>query len=61
MTYQPPQQSTSPENTPTVPWAQMAAPADAPVTGRRRRIVEKLPDWEPAPPGEILVNRHRQD
>ncbi|MFD4829592.1 hypothetical protein ACFWPV_06965 [Streptomyces uncialis] len=42
-----------------VPWATPTAarrPGDRP-TQRRRRVVEGLPDWEPTPPGEILLRR----
>lgn len=44
-----------------VPWA--ADPGagggagTAPATGRMRRIAQDLPDWEPLPPGELLVRR----
>ncbi|SCE65051.1 hypothetical protein GA0070558_101315 [Micromonospora haikouensis] len=42
------------------PWARPASPP--PATDRRRQVVEELPDWEPLPPGEILVRRpHRAD
>ncbi|MEV7780950.1 hypothetical protein [Kitasatospora sp. NPDC088351] len=50
-----------PRRPPTTPWA--AAPRAggpepaAPATGRLRRIVDRLPDWEPLPPGEALVRR----
>jgi hypothetical protein len=27
------------------------------VTSRVRKVVEGLPDWEPLPPGEIVVRR----
>ncbi|MGW6690604.1 hypothetical protein [Streptomyces sp. NPDC054961] len=38
------------------PWARQPE-ATGPSTARLRRIVEGLPDWEPLPPGEILVRR----
>lgn len=45
----------------SVPWAgdpRAGGGADAgPATGRVRRIAQDLPDWEPLPPGEILVRR----
>lgn len=40
------------------PWSGLPRqPGSEPVTSRLRRIVEELPDWEPLPPGEILVRR----
>jgi hypothetical protein len=39
-----------------VPWARQSARTE-PVTNRMRRKVDGLPDWEPLPPGEILVQR----
>lgn len=33
------------------------ATAAAPTTDRERRIAGELPDWEPLPPGELLVRR----
>jgi hypothetical protein len=44
-----------------VPWAQQAAKAQPRATSRARRTVRDLPAWDPLPPGEILVNRHRRD
>lgn len=44
---------------PPVPWARQGGAAQQPITGRVRRAVQNLPDWEPLPPGEILVQRHR--
>ncbi|MDG4762717.1 hypothetical protein O7632_01090 [Solwaraspora sp. WMMD406] len=61
---------------PTPPWAQAAnslRAANSPPavngsqsvrhTERHRKVVESLPDWEPLPPGEIIVRRgqHRDD
>ncbi len=43
-----------------VPWAKQAAHKE-PATTRSRRLVRDLPSWDPLPPGEILVNRHRRD
>lgn len=44
-----------------VPWAAGPGTGDgvgtAPATGRLRRIAQDLPDWEPLPPGEVLVRR----
>ncbi|SBV05636.1 hypothetical protein YW5DRAFT_03034 [Streptomyces sp. Ncost-T6T-1] len=40
-----------------LPWARQSAVAEEPTTARLRRIVEGLPDWEPLPPGEIVVRR----
>lgn len=31
-----------------------------PQTSRQRRIAGALPDWEPVPPGEIVVRRARR-
>lgn len=42
-----------------VPWAADPAavrPGDR-ATQRRRRVVDGLPEWSPAPPGESLVRR----
>ncbi|MHB9859416.1 hypothetical protein [Streptomyces sp. YIM S03343] len=41
----------------TSPWAAVRRPQQERVTGRLRRVVEGLPDWEPLPPGETLVRR----
>lgn len=43
----------------TLPWAQQAAKAQPRSTARLRRMVDSLPQWEPLPPGEILVQRHQ--
>lgn len=43
-----------------VPWARQAK-ATEPATARTRRLVHSLPGWDPLPPGEILVQRHRRD
>jgi len=60
-----PQQYQPPTSFPTptaadVPWARQAAPTE-PATTRSRRLVRDLPSWDPLPPGEVLVNRHRRD
>jgi hypothetical protein len=40
------------------PWAAALTDRDVPqATTRARRLVEDLPDWEPGPPGELLVRR----
>jgi hypothetical protein len=39
------------------PWASAEPAAANRATPRARRYVEGLPDWEPLPPGEILVQR----
>ncbi len=44
-----------------VPWARQALAKVKPATKRIRQPVENLPDWEPLPPGEILVHRPRHD
>jgi hypothetical protein len=41
-------------------WARPAAPQEDHVTQRMRQRVDGLPDWEPLPPGEIIVRRPRQ-
>lgn len=42
----------------TPPWAQPRSQADnGAATERKRKVVESLPDWEPLPPGEIIVRR----
>jgi hypothetical protein len=41
-------------------WARPAAPQEEHVTQRMRKRVDGLPDWEPLPPGEIVVRRPRQ-
>lgn len=40
-----------------LPWARQTSASDDRVTNRARRLVQGLPDWEPLPPGEILVHR----
>jgi hypothetical protein len=40
----------------SAPWQDQTRRVE-PVTDRLRRLVSGLPDWEPAPPGEILVRR----
>jgi hypothetical protein len=45
----------------TVPWAQQTGAKAERATKRIRRVVENLPDWEPLPPGEILVHRPRHE
>jgi hypothetical protein len=44
-----------------VPWAQQSVAPQPRATSRVRQMVRNLPAWEPLPPGEILVNRHRRD
>ncbi|MFF1357679.1 MULTISPECIES: hypothetical protein [unclassified Streptomyces] len=39
------------------PWATTRKSAGERVTGRLRRVVDGLPDWEPLPPGETFVRR----
>lgn len=56
---------TSPVNTgrsgpPTPGWNASPAPTEGKATDRRRAVVGSLPDWEPLPPGEILVQRKLQ-
>lgn len=36
---------------------QSAGASEERVTSRVRRMAEGLPDWEPLPPGEILIRR----
>ncbi|HTF08365.1 MAG TPA: hypothetical protein VK659_09370 [Asanoa sp.] len=43
-----------------VPWARQSSNRE-PATTRSRQLVRSLPDWDPLPPGEILVQRHRRD
>jgi hypothetical protein len=38
-------------------WARQSGPEQERVTARARKVVERLPSWEPLPPGEILVRR----
>jgi hypothetical protein len=56
---------TAPQNgalvPPPVPWAQQAAAPRERSTSRSRQVVRDLPAWEPLPPGEMLVQRHRRD
>ncbi|MGP3690419.1 hypothetical protein ACTVZO_37960 [Streptomyces sp. IBSNAI002] len=54
------QETSRPEPEP-LPWARQQTTAETAATGRLRRIVEGLPDWEPLPPGEILVRRGGND
>jgi hypothetical protein len=45
-----------PDGTET-PWARaQSVPVDR-ATTRARRYAESLPEWEPLPPGEIVVQR----
>jgi hypothetical protein len=44
-----------------VPWAQQAVAPTERTTNRRRQMVQGLPSWDPLPPGEIFVQRHRRD
>jgi hypothetical protein len=39
-----------------VPWARRNT-SHKPLTDRSRRHLGSLPDWDPLPPGEILVQR----
>jgi hypothetical protein len=50
--------SPSPSN-PSI-WSRPAEPPDTHLTQRVRKRVEGLPDWDPLPPGEIVVRRSRQ-
>jgi hypothetical protein len=45
---------------PAMPWARLGAASEDRVTSRVRKMVEGLPDWEPLPPGEILIRRPGQ-
>ena len=45
---------------PAIPWARQPSTSEPPVTTRTRRVVRALPEWEPLPPGEILVHRQRR-
>ncbi len=45
----------------SVPWARQAATPQPRATSRTRHMVHGLPGWEPLPPGELLVHRHRRD
>jgi len=50
-----------PESEPTdVPWARQVSTPLPQATHRARHVVENLPDWEPLPPGEVLVRRPGQ-
>ena len=33
--------------------------SDKPQTSRQRKVAGDLPDWEPLPPGELVVHRTR--
>ncbi len=44
---------------PASPWAKVRTSREARTTQRVRNVVEGLPDWDPLPPGEILVRRPR--
>lgn len=41
-----------------VPWARQGT-SHKPLTDRSRRQLRNLPGWDPLPPGEIVVQRHR--
>jgi hypothetical protein len=45
----------------SVPWARQAAAPQPRATSRTRQMVHGLPAWEPLPPGELLVHRHRRE
>lgn len=40
-------------------WAARSLPVKSPELTRNRQLAGDLPDWEPLPPGETLVRRHR--
>lgn len=42
-----------------LPWARQRSTPVTRATSRTRNVVTDLPDWEPLPPGEILVQRQR--
>jgi len=44
-----------------VPWARQPSVPVSRKTGRVRLVVNTLPDWEPLPPGEILVRRPERE
>ena len=46
-------------NGPGTLWARQTTSGTQRVTSRVRRLVQGLPDWEPLPPGEVLVRRYR--
>jgi len=41
----------------SVPWARQPSVPVKRATARNRNVIRDLPDWEPMPPGEILVRR----
>jgi hypothetical protein len=41
-------------------WARQEIEPQERVTRRLRQIAEGLPDWDPLPPGEIVVRRPRR-
>ena len=57
MTQPSPAQPTAPADAAVLPWARQRTRTQPPATSRTRRVVENLPDWEPLPPGEIVVHR----
>ena len=42
-----------------LPWARQRSTPVTRATARSRNVVTDLPNWEPLPPGEILVHRQR--
>ncbi len=50
-------------DTPQVPWGvpRQQSGQEQRATTRLRQYVAGLPSWEPTPPGEILVQRHRPE
>ncbi|MEU2656008.1 hypothetical protein ABZ615_11850 [Streptomyces sp. NPDC007325] len=56
-------QDTTPEadGEAALPWARQRPAAGERATARLRRVVQGLPDWEPLPPGEIVVRRGGSD
>ncbi len=52
--------TTSPAASPAVeaiPWARQTTVKAERATARVRQMVDKLPSWEPLPPGELVVRR----
>ncbi|MFI2712208.1 hypothetical protein ACH495_18995 [Micromonospora sp. NPDC018662] len=52
-----PSEPTQPTEATDVPWARRPIAPSQRSTDRVRRIAEGLPDWEPMPPGELVVRR----
>lgn len=52
-----PQFGANPTADASLPWARQGGATEQRATPRARRMVQGLPEWEPLPPGELLIRR----